>query len=199
MRLIRLVVLLPLILAACDGKSARETLGLTREAPDEFTVVNRPALSVPPDFELRPPRPGEAPRGISPQESARAALLGTTPATALTPETMELPKTETAVVPVVSKDAPTEAQSSFMKQAGADKAQEDIRSLLGSDASKPVATKPAKTLLDQLAPAEPSEPVVDPKKEAERLRDNKDKGKPVTEGEVPVEEVKPPSVLDRIF
>ena len=193
------LMLLPLLLVACEGGSVRESLGLTREAPDEFTVVSRPPLSVPPDFELRPPRPGEAPRGVSAEDRARAALLGTDPKTPLTPETLELPKTETAVVPVITSEAPSGAQANFMKQAGAADAEDGIREQLGQDVVKPPVNKPAKSLYEQLVAPENPEPVVDPKKEAERLRQNKDEGKPLNEGEVPVEEVKPPTVLDSIF
>ena len=59
-----LSALMLLSLAACGGVA--DTLGLGRNPPDEFAVVDRPPLSLPPDFELRPPRPG-APR---PQEIA---------------------------------------------------------------------------------------------------------------------------------
>lgn len=68
-------VLSVLVLAGCSG--ARDRLGLSKAAPDEFAVVRRAPLEMPPDYALRPPRPG-APR---PQEqaaadSARAAVLG---------------------------------------------------------------------------------------------------------------------------
>lgn len=199
MRRCHYLLLLPLVLAACDGGSLRESLGLTRDAPDEFTVVSRPPLSVPPDFDLRPPRPGEAPRGVSAEDKARAALLGTAPKTPLNPENLELPKTETAVVPVIASDAPSSAQANFMKQAGAADVEEGIREQLGHDVVKPAADKPAKSLYEQLVTPENPEPVIDPKKEAERLRQNKDEGKPLNEGEVPVEAVKPPTVFDSIF
>src|SRR5579871_3802882 len=45
-------------LAACSD--LRESLGLGRTAPDEYTVIDRPPLSMPPDFGLRPPQPGAA-------------------------------------------------------------------------------------------------------------------------------------------
>ncbi len=48
------------ILAGCDGSSVRETLGIANEAPDEFSVLPNPPLSVPPDFDLTPPKTGEA-------------------------------------------------------------------------------------------------------------------------------------------
>src|ERR1700761_6987487 len=54
-------LLLPL--TGCSDSLTR-TFGLTRDAPDEFTVTTRAPLSMPPDFVVRPPQPG-APR---PQE-----------------------------------------------------------------------------------------------------------------------------------
>ena len=64
-----------LLLTGCSG--AKKSLGLTRNSPDEFAVVKRAPLEMPPDYALRPPQPG-APR---PQEQAaadqaRAAVLG---------------------------------------------------------------------------------------------------------------------------
>lgn len=68
--------LLALALTAC-GSDTKQMLGLERSPPDEFAVVSRAPLSVPPEFSLRPPEPG-APR---PQEGrasdqARRALTG---------------------------------------------------------------------------------------------------------------------------
>src|ERR1043165_793788 len=65
----RSVLTLPLALAlalpAVAGcSSTKEMLGLTKRSPDEFQVVSRAPLSMPPDYSLRPPTPG-APR---PQE-----------------------------------------------------------------------------------------------------------------------------------
>ena len=44
------------LVSACG--EIREDLGLGRNVPDEFAVVEHPPLSMPPDFSLRPPRPG---------------------------------------------------------------------------------------------------------------------------------------------
>lgn len=70
---------LPLVAIALSGcgNSVKKTLGMERTVPDEFSVVERAPLVMPPSFELAPPRPG-APR---PQEyvgeaRAEAVLLG---------------------------------------------------------------------------------------------------------------------------
>src|SRR5690606_37352619 len=70
-----LAMALPLALAACEG--VKQELGMTKQPPDEFAVVaSKAPLVVPPDFTLRPPRPG-APRPQEPQptEAARNALV----------------------------------------------------------------------------------------------------------------------------
>jgi hypothetical protein len=45
---------------AVSGCGAKRALGLERSAPDEFRVITKAPLVMPPDFALRPPRPGEA-------------------------------------------------------------------------------------------------------------------------------------------
>ena len=45
-------------LAGCGGFS--EALGLSRSSPDEFTVLTKQPLVVPPNVNLRPPSRGEA-------------------------------------------------------------------------------------------------------------------------------------------
>src|ERR1700730_8080711 len=62
-------------LAGCQ--STRQALGLVKVVPDEFRVVSKAPLVVPPDYSLRPPSPGEPrPQELQPESQARAALLG---------------------------------------------------------------------------------------------------------------------------
>lgn len=64
--------------AAASGCSTiGRSLGAGKNAPDEFRVVTRAPLTLPPDYSLRPPRPGEArPQELEPDAEARAALFG---------------------------------------------------------------------------------------------------------------------------
>ncbi|MDX2094941.1 MAG: DUF3035 domain-containing protein [Alphaproteobacteria bacterium] len=195
----RCVVLLPLLLAACEDGAVRNTLGLNRPAPDEFTVVSRPPLSLPPEFTLRPPRPGEAPRGIATDEQARALLTGKPATQTRDAEALDAPATDTAVAPVLRNDTLSEGANRLLTRAGATTADESIRSKLTEDAATPPDTSTATSLVDALNGAEKNEPTVDAAKEAERLRSNKDAGKPVTEGAVPEEKPKKRSLIDRIF
>lgn len=75
--------------AGCGGgPTVGERLGVTRRAPDEFQVVRRAPLVVPPDFNLRPPQPGAAPaQNQDTSAQAEALLTGRPrPAAAATPQ-----------------------------------------------------------------------------------------------------------------
>jgi hypothetical protein len=62
-------------LAGCD--SASKAFGLAKVTPDEFRVVTKAPLILPPDYSLRPPAPGEPrPQELQPESAARQALIG---------------------------------------------------------------------------------------------------------------------------
>jgi hypothetical protein len=227
MKLSRILPILALaVLAACSGNDVTQTLGLNKEAPDEFVVVSRPPLVVPPEFDLMPPRPGEeSPHAQSTESQARKLLLGidangaATTATGNdstqsllgegssdTPTLEEFmnsssapPKVETALDPVVAADPLSAPSANFLKQAGADATDSNIRQELRTAAPTPTPDEQAGSLLEQMVGKNTEEPLVDPAKEAERLRANKDEGKPVTEGDTPTVDTQPKSVLDRVF
>jgi hypothetical protein len=63
------------MLAGCD--TIREATGADKSAPDEFAVVTKAPLILPPEYNLRPPQPGAAPLNQpSPAGAAEAALYG---------------------------------------------------------------------------------------------------------------------------
>lgn len=195
-----MVFLVPcLMLLACSGQDARETLGLIREAPDEFVVVSRPPLTVPPDFELRPPTPGVARPAESTTSAARALVLkGEAPPASLE-ELGAAPTVATAVDPVLSGNAATPGESSLLNKIGITRVDPEIRQKLGVDPEKAAAKREAKTFYDRLLQESGEEPVVDSRKEAERIRINTDTGKPVNEGVVPETSPEKKSVIDRVF
>ncbi|WP_203292753.1 DUF3035 domain-containing protein [Maricaulis parjimensis] len=62
-------------LSGCS--SAPQILASGRTTPDEFRTVTIAPLTVPPEYNLRPPAPGQPrPDEIYPDQQARAALLG---------------------------------------------------------------------------------------------------------------------------
>jgi hypothetical protein len=71
---------LALSMAGCE--SMRDAMGVSKQPPDEFAVVTKAPLIIPPDYNLRPPKPGAAPLNqVSPTESAQAALYSDDPKT----------------------------------------------------------------------------------------------------------------------
>ncbi|HEU5047038.1 MAG TPA: DUF3035 domain-containing protein [Rickettsiales bacterium] len=169
-----MVILTCLLLAACgNGDGLRETLGLNRHGPDEFQVVSRPPLTLPPDYSLRPPREGESPNfvpGTSMRQQAHDTILGTS-------QPMPGGIAPTAVQPVSSGDLPSSADSRFLANAGADKGNPNIRTLLND----PSATPPQDTKY-LIMPGANSDSVVDPSKEKERLKKDKQQNLPPTAG-----------------
>jgi len=64
-----------LALGACGGLG--RSAGLSRVTPDEFLTVASAPLSVPPEYGLRPPAPGQPrPQELAPESAARQILLG---------------------------------------------------------------------------------------------------------------------------
>jgi hypothetical protein len=69
-----------LALAGCE--TIRNAAGDEKSPPDEFAVVTKAPLVIPPDYNLRPPQPGAAPTNqTSPTQSAEAALFPADPQT----------------------------------------------------------------------------------------------------------------------
>ena len=113
------VIGVTVVLTSCEG--IKKQIGLAKYAPDEFTVVTKAPLIIPPDFTLRPPRPGAAgPQEIQVQEQARRALLRSG---RVQSDTSTI--TSTAAPPSRSR-----AETVFLRNAGADKADPEIRTVI---------------------------------------------------------------------
>jgi DUF3035 family protein len=64
---------LTIVLPGCTG--VRRAIGLEQVAPDEFAVESRAPLTIPPDFDLRPPTPGAPrPQEVTAAEKARKVI-----------------------------------------------------------------------------------------------------------------------------
>ena len=183
-----------LVLAACEG--LRDQLGLNKKAPDEFTVVKKAPLVLPPDFSLRPPAPGE------PQQAARSALLGTPPNRV----TERQPTLAPAPAPTARLNAPnlpasqTAGESALLRQANAEGANGGIRAVVDRETSA-LADKD-RSFTDRLIFWQETPPpgtLIDAQKEAQRLRENAAIGEPVTSGETPIIKRRRRGFLEGIF
>lgn len=62
---------------ASGCSTLQRSMGQGKIVPDEFRVVTSAPLTLPPEYSLRPPRPGEArPQELEPSADARTALFG---------------------------------------------------------------------------------------------------------------------------
>jgi hypothetical protein len=76
-RVVRAAALSAVALSLIGCESLREAAGITKQPPDEFAVLTKSPLVIPPDFNLKPPKPGAAPTNqVSPTQSAQSALFG---------------------------------------------------------------------------------------------------------------------------
>jgi len=68
-----LCLALILLLPGCTG--LRRAIGMDQVGPDEFAVESRAPLTIPPDFDLRPPTPGAPrPQEVTAAEKARKVI-----------------------------------------------------------------------------------------------------------------------------
>ena len=90
-----LIFALSVSLAGCGGgETVGEALGYEQTGPDEMTVIKRPPLTVPPDYNLRPPRPSDPSSDAdSASKAARETLVG--PSSELASEVPAAPADQT--------------------------------------------------------------------------------------------------------
>jgi hypothetical protein len=186
-----LAVALVLTLGGC-GNNVRQALGFTKHAPDEFQVVAQPPLTLPPDYNLRAPEPGAPrPQGGTAEDQARAALTSNGEDPSLTSGS-SLASTGGA------DQSPGEV--ALLAKAGANDIDPEVRAMI--DAETAAQVERDQTLIERLVfwrSPEPYGAVVDPVKEAERLRQNQAEGKPITEGETPTILRRRKGLLEGIF
>ncbi len=188
-----------LVLSGC-GDSTKRALGLKKQAPDEFSVVSRAPLSQPPDYSLRPPRPGsQSPARITPAKQAESALFKDAGAgRPADPSRAGRPAGAPRAAPKIPVTQTTPGESALLAKAGAGAAEPGIRTMVNRESAVLAETDSnfIKRLLDYSGY---QEDVVDATAEARRLRENEALGKPPTEGETPTIERKERGLLKGIF
>ena len=108
-------------LGGCE-QSQGNVFGEQKAAPDEFAVYSRAPLSLPPDFGLRPPKPGASrPQTVMPRNEARDALLSSN---GRKPATANQAQSGVDLTPGVR---------ALLSETGADRADPQIRFLVNSE------------------------------------------------------------------
>lgn len=154
-----------LLLAGCGGTwtDVKRGLGMEKVVPDEFAVTASAPLAIPPDYTLRPPRPGAAPtQELAPVEQARQTVFRAS-------------DTQLTTLEPASSDR-SEGEGALLKQAGAENAPKNIREIVANNSSV-VPDKSGfadKLLFWRAAPPSlpPGDQIIDPSSEAERLRNS---------------------------
>lgn len=148
--ILTILLTLPLALSACGG--AKETLGLTRQAPDEFAVLSRAPLEVPPSFDLPTPQPGAPrPQEQAASEQAQDALFGTV-------------RRQQSQISSISSDA-------FLNRLGAPQSDPAIRQKLSEDQARTSPDTPVtEKLFGIVWDEEPGGSAIDAREEAARLQ-----------------------------
>lgn len=173
--------LLAIALSGCTD--ARRALGFEKAPPDEFQVVERAPLAMPPEFSMRPPTPGAVrPQEGSTTDQARRVLTG---GRAYTP---------------ITTQGRSQGDLVLLQKAGAENIQPDIRSLINKETMQLAEADSSFTdrLIFWRKPETPGH-LVDPAKEAQRLRENQALGRAVTDGETPKIERRRRGMLEGMF
>lgn len=159
-------------LTACE--SARKVISNEKSAPDEFAVYQRPPLSLPPDYGLRPPDPGrDRPQVVTPTIEARAAMLGEK-------ATMESVRQQNHV-------SISNGTAALIEKTGAAEADPNIREIVNRETT--ILSHEDQRFVDRLIFWVDEKPypgtVVDASKEKKRIQENQALGKAITEGDSP--------------
>ena len=173
------VLALAAALSACAG---------LKNAPDEFAVVRSAPLTLPPDYQLRPPRPGAArPHVARVQEQAEGVLL-------------DEGASRRAGDAAAAAPAASPGEAALIERAGAADVDPGIRQLIDSEFG--AFASEDENFFESLLFWQPDDPpgeVIDPVGEAERLRENAILGKSATAGETPVIKRRKRALLEGLF
>ncbi len=184
--LIFVVAAAALSLGGCTD--LKRAVGLEKVIPDEFAVVKSAPLAIPPDFNLRPPRPG-APR---PQEET---------STQVAQKTVFRAGEQQAALPPPAKER-SAGEDKLLQQAGAATAAPNIRDVVNREAedTAPLDNGFVDKLLFWRSPDPklgPTDNVINPQAEQERIRAAEAAGHPVAPDDQSATLTGPPTIERR--
>lgn len=182
-RLFFVVIMAAMAITACDADT-RRAVGISKTKPDEFKVLSRPSLAVPPEFRLDPPQDTNKPNYTLIRTKAKEELLGDKN----TSKQAGLSKGEQVLLGKTKVDDNPDIRSIIEEE------NRPIEALIEEDEEKGFLD----TLIDPII-GTTEEPLVDADAEQARIDQNKAEGKPITEGETPVKEPEEKSVLRQLI
>lgn len=157
-----------LSVAACEN--TKKQFDFSKKAPDEFAVVKRAPLEMPPTYDLRAPQPGAPrPQEIPTDQIARQSVLG-----------------QEVVNQTARDNSISQGEAVLLQRTGAASANPAIRAAVDKETAEIAEEEmPGIDHLRRMVgkQVEPPSKVVDPVAETNRIKANKAQGKPVTDGE----------------
>ena len=177
--------------------SVKDELGLEKKAPDEFTVVRNAPLSLPPNYNLRPPKPGENGAGQQEQrEKARTLLTGrqntlkakqdNSSAHSKAGSTFLAGRSDNQIGEI-KENSPAQGEQALLSHLDATNADPNIRQKVDKEAN--ILASDDRGFVEKLMfwrKQDTPGTIVDAEGEAKRLKENTASGKPPTDGETPV-------------
>jgi Protein of unknown function (DUF3035) len=166
--------------------SVRQELGAGRVKPDEFAIVPKAPLAMPPDFSnLREPEPGAPrPQQLSPSGEAKAALA----------QSRGVPK------PAMSGQQPSTGERALADAAGAENADPKVRKAMMDELREQRAGRSMTERILFWQGSENEDMVIDAVAEARRIERVQKTGESLTGKGVPViEKSSEQGLIGRIF
>ena len=155
-------------LAACEN--TKKQFDFSKKAPDEFAVVKRAPLEMPPTYDLRAPQPGAPrPQEIATDQLAKQSVLGTE-----------------SVKQIANDNGVSQGEAVLLQKTGAAGANPAIRAAVDKETAEIGEEEmPGIDHLRRMVGKKVDAPAktVDPVAETNRIKANKAQGKPVTDGE----------------
>jgi hypothetical protein len=190
------VLALALFLGGCSG--VRDSLGLGKNSPDEFAVVKKAPLILPPDYKLRPPRPGAPrPTAVMPVDEARVAVFGKD-GKVVSPGSQGQNILLGNNRPAVPKSV---GETALLGNAGADPSQANVRSVIRHETTSVAdkGTSFSNKLMFWQQDKASGDVVLDAGKEAARLKKATAEGTPASMESLPVIRRKKQTLLGDLF
>ncbi len=157
-------------LGGCD--SLRRGLGMEKVIPDEFAVVSRAPLAIPPDFALRPPKAG-APRtqDLATSEQAKQSVF----------------RASDQQVALTANADRSAGEGIILRQAGAVNVESSIRQVVNQENAGSIEAGNSSGFMDKLLfwkeqdKTAPTNKIINAQEEVQRLRNQADGDAPPAE------------------
>jgi len=161
MKKVIFITAISLIMTGCSIN--KQSMGLGRQSPDEFMVMKRSPLTLPPEYNLVPPGSKVSiSKEINPEEEAQKAILG---------------------APIKTEEIKNEDYD-FLKSINATKVNPKIRETVNEESENDPTQN--KYLINSLmfGSKKDNSVIVNNVKEAKRIKENKEQNLNINEGEV---------------